>query len=326
MTLDLDHLKQVKRIITHETCADGMASAMILKHVYPDITPEFVQYGTKKQEELEATPGMLFCDFSPHKDRVKDFLDAEAIVLDHHFRNKGAIDPFVEAGLGEFGDEKTQPGVCGAVLAYRHVWAPLASERFANFSDIRHVVEDFAKVAGIRDTWQKEDPRWKEACEQGEALRFWPPEELLMNRSLTQNAPYKWAEKIAIGKLLFQDHLDYIDKCVGDAYRFTSKKGTGVVIFQGLRASSDAAEKIDQDANLVVGFAVKMQDGKPVCIYSTRSHTGFDCGTFCEKHGGGGHTAAAGFKWTLEDDDPSPFFLFQRILDRYELFQPSEAT
>src|ERR1700754_3177520 len=106
MTLSLEKLQAVKTIVTHDRCADGVMSSIILKDVLPEAEVKFLQYGVE-QEELEAAPNMLFCDFSPHPKRVTDFVAAGALVLDHHKTARDVVSAFGADGV--FGDEVADP-------------------------------------------------------------------------------------------------------------------------------------------------------------------------------------------------------------------------
>jgi len=123
MTLDADKLQTIRTIVTHENCSDGLASAMILKSVLPGANVVFLSYNSAAHKELSAIPGMIFCDFSPYVERVQEFIDAGAIVLDHHKYQKDVVEAFGANGV--FADETTNPGVAGALLAYQEVWLPL---------------------------------------------------------------------------------------------------------------------------------------------------------------------------------------------------------
>lgn len=320
-------LRAVQHIVTHENCPDGIASAMILHDVFPNAKLTFAQYGSKEQLELPAEPGMLFCDFSPALDRAREFLDAGAIVLDHHKTAKPIVDLFVEAGLGSFGDEVADPGVCGAVLAMRDVWFEITSANNAALAeaespnapyppgvnrDIRHI-KPFAELAGVRDTWQKNDPRWVEACQQAEALRFWPIEKLL------STPPEKWAALMEIGPILYERGLSYAKKCAEGAFWFTTQKGRKVAVFEGLKPSSDAAELLGASADLVIGYSVQLDDSKaPVMIFSTRSKGDFNCSALAQAYGGGGHTKAAGFRRFLAPLAHQPFQFARETLIEFE--------
>lgn len=306
-------LQAVRHIVTHENCADGIASAMILKNVLLDAKVTFLQYETPAHVALEPEEGMLFCDFAPHKSKVPAFMEAGAIVLDHHKTQKSVVELFGPNGV--FADETAEPGVCGATLAYREVWAPLMKatgvpDDFRPF--IRDIIQNFGTLAGIRDTWQKKDPRWLQACEQAEAVTFWPIDELL------GLAPEQWAQKLELGPVLFARKLKSAEKRIEQGLRFTTAKGRRVVVFEGLRQSSDAAEMLGDKADFVVGFGYNAENETPAIIYSTRSHTGFDCSAFALAHGGGGHSAAAGFRLPMVPTTPQPYELLRQLVTLYE--------
>jgi oligoribonuclease NrnB/cAMP/cGMP phosphodiesterase (DHH superfamily) len=233
--------------------------------------------------------------------------------LDHHKKAQEVVEAFGQNGI--FADEKLDPGVCGATLAYRHVWKPLREAESHQSADLEHwgLVTDLATLAGIRDTWQTQDARWVEACGQAEALKFWPLEKLLGAE------PTSWGQLIQIGSVIFDRNLKFAQETAESSYRFTSEKGTRVALFGGLSATSDAAEALADQVDVVVGFSYRMDAGKVQLIFSTRSHTTYDVGKFCVAHGGGGHTKAAGFKVEVDlGADPNPFQHFKEILGVYE--------
>lgn len=319
-TFNPSTLSQVKRIIVHgNKCPDGRASAMIARSAYklrfgyvPEIS--FMMYQTSEFENLPATEGLLFLDFSPPPNRADEFLAAGTIVLDHH---KGPEDitkkmvlRFQEAGIGVYADEDSEPGVSGATLTYRHVWQ--------NFLAPHPTVEDFAFVASLRDTWQRKHARWTEACEQAEALMFWQEEVLLA-------ADYhEWADLMAFGKPLWQKRQKTLHKVSDGAYRWTSEKGTKVCTFQGTKLSSDVAEYLDHhgsDIQLIIAYDInyKPEDKIFKLGLSTRSHRGFNCRAFVGTFGGGGHTPAAGGALTLDiSKDANPYKMIQDLLNNYE--------
>ncbi len=292
-------LRQVKRIVTHANCGDGMASAMILRDAFNYFPPvEFVHYDTPEHRNMEVTEGVIFCDFSPHPDLAAQFLEAGAIVLDHHKTAKPIVSQFVKAGQGVFGDEELEPGVCGATLAYQHVWrAHPTGEQHPNVA-LR--VEEFAIVAGVYDTWQTDSEYWNDAVAQQEALKFWDTGALLDAR------PSTWAKFLGVGATLVSRKSYAVDKAINASIR-QNANGVRVCMFQGVTETSMAAEWLGDKVDLVVGFDYTADDGLPKIIYSLRSHTGFDCGAFCKGHGGG-HTAAAEFKQQARVDPYSQFF------------------
>jgi hypothetical protein len=327
--IELDLLQNVTHVVTHDNCSDGIASAMIIRDVLPNAKVTFCQYGTKLHQEIPAEPGMLWCDFSPPVSRVQEFLDVRTIVLDHHGGPaKESTLAFVEKGLGAFADEKTDPGVSGAQLAFDNVWLHLAHERdkgilsapypeeFQKLSSERahrvKTLQELAQLAGIRDTWQKNDPRWQQACETAEAVRWWPWE-------LVEKTPWgQWPELFRIGPILMARNMRNVEKCIEGAFRFTSRKGRKVTVFEGLKPSSDAAEKMGETNDLTIGLGFLVESGEPKMIFSTRGRGTFHCRNFALAFGGGGHVKAAGFSVPLQPDSPQPFELARILLDRYE--------
>jgi len=309
----IESLKSVKTIVCHANCSDGLASAMILHNVLPDAKIVFLQYNTPELAAFEATEGQLWCDFCPPADRFQEFVAAGAIVLDHHKTAKITVAEFGENGV--FADEKDEPGVSGALLAYRHVWVPLAAEWHAGVGsgkEYARIVERLATLAGIRDTWQRQSPDWMAAMAQAEALQFWPKEEWL------DEDVWDWGEKAKIGMTLLAKHAEKVDKAVKGSFRFTSSKGNRVLMFQGVSTTSDAAEKIGDGADIIVGFRYETDAEGHKIVFSLRSHTGFDCSKLAKEHpGGGGHTAAAGFAYRFRATH-DPYLLFEGMLDAHE--------
>ena len=293
-------LRQVQRIVTHANCGDGMASAMILRDAFNHIpSVEFVHYDTPEHRDMEVTEGVIFCDFSPHPDLADQFLEAGAIVLDHHKTAKPIVSQFVKAGQGVFGDEELEPGVCGATLAYQHVWKENPVGACIPVDSMR--VLRLAALAGIYDTWQTDDRKWDAAVRQQEALKFWDPGLLL------ETTPSVWDKYLDVGATLVSRKSDAVDRAIKASIR-QNANDLRVCMFQGVTETSMAAERLGNEVDLVVGFDYTADDGLPKIIYSLRSHTGFDCGAFCKGHGGGGHTAAAGFKQQARVDPYSQFF------------------
>lgn len=318
--IDIERLKKITHIVTHENCSDGIASAMLLHHVLPQAKVTFCQYETTLQKTLAAEPGMIFCDFGPHITRVKDFLDVEAIVLDHHGGPaKEVALAFAEKGLGAFADEKADPGVSGAMLAFREVWKPLAITFSNHFFDMNQMAAyELAELAGIRDTWVKNSPLWREACESAEALRFWP-----WDHVVDGDGPDHWKQLLKIGPILVDRNEKKLEKILEGAYQYTSGKGRRVTLFEGLKPTSDAAEKLGEANDLTTGmafFTEKTADGQiqQIMVFSNRSRGSFNCRNYALAHGGGGHLKAAGFSRVLRLNDLHPFQLAVQILERYE--------
>lgn len=318
--ISLDQLRNLRHIIAHVNCADGVASALILKDALPGADVRFVQYNTTDHITLPAVEGMVFCDFSPHLSRVNEFLEVGAIVLDHHGGPAEEVtQAFMDKGLGSFSKD---PGISGAWLAFEHIWQPLfeaslrngPSEETGKHLDI---IRDLARSAGIYDTWQNQDPAWQQAVEDKNALLFCPWDTL-------ETTPYTlWQDRVlALGPMLAKRNLRNVQKCIKDAHSFTTAKGTKVLFFEGTKPSSDATELVT-GYDLIIGSAFLVDSGQPKMIFSTRSRSDFNCRALALAHGGGGHLKAAGFAWNLRPGDPNPYSLVEMILERYESVESS---
>src|SRR5690606_28081532 len=173
--MDIKKLQAVKTVVVHDNCADGLVSALLIQEALPNAEILFIQHGTEAHRTLEPTPNMLFCDFTPHPERVDEFAKVGTIVLDHHRTAKWVV----ERCGGIFADENDEPGVSGAVLAYRHVYKPLVVDQHRTDPGDNHVhefAERLATLTGIRDTWQNESPFWNDAIAQQSVLTAFPKE------------------------------------------------------------------------------------------------------------------------------------------------------
>lgn len=308
-------LEAVTTIVSHDNCPDGTASAILLHDALPNAAVKFVQYGSDAYKSLPAEPGMLFCDMSPPAERVQEFVAAGAVVLDHHKYAKPVVEAFGENGV--FADEATEPGVCGAVLAYRHVWKPLVQSGAGPF--LEEFVDKLATLAGIRDTWQRRDYRWNDACAQASVLSFIPNEQWLSMSLQTIRAA--WGTNYdPLGKLLVEKKNADVARACEKGWRFKTGRGTRIIILPGTGVTSDAAELLDDAVDLVVGFAYTYEQGaaRPQIILSTRSHMDFDCGAFCKAHGGGGHTKAAGCSFEVSEIAHNPYTFIEVLLRGYD--------
>jgi len=352
--ISIEKLRAVKRLVTHANCPDGVASALIIKDALPDVEVLFVKHGTEQHRTLEPRPGTLFCDFSPWLPTdasesiglLKQWQEAGAIVLDHHPTQKTITDVFVLNGLGAYGENDR--GECGAWLAYEHVWLPTYLDEQGlddlptaenDVDDVAKEVREFARLAGIRDTWKKSNTQFGLASEQAEILMFWGNElleKIRQNRDsvftgafYVESSIFHPKNRHYLGKHLFEKKLEHARTAIGEAHEFVTAKGTRVLVFQGVTPTSDAAEILEQRAkmeteecffpDIVAGFHYRVDAGKLQLAFSTRSHTGYDVGAFCKSKGGGGHSAAAGF--TVEQSaeiGANPYAVFKLLLEEWE--------
>jgi uncharacterized protein len=304
--IPIEKLKQVRTIITHANCPDGIASAILLHDALPSAQIRFLTHGTKEYRELPAEDGMLFCDIAPPPERAPEFLPRVPVVLDHH---KGAEHLVKSFTHHVFADEKLEPGVSAAVLAYREVWLPLQGNHRCYDSP-----KAFALLAGVRDTWQSSSPDFRRSNEQAAALTFWPVEKWLSLREPFERGVFELERMLDLGSVLFVKKLEAAKKALSQSWR-TTVNNIRCVVFEGTTLTSDVAELVGDNADLIVGFGFVVEDGEFLLNVSTRSHTTFDCAEFARSLGGGGHTKAAGFTVPFGPKALNPYSLFRNLLN-----------
>lgn len=288
-------LAQVRKIIVHANgatspCADGRASAIILRCAFPEAEIVEMAYQSPEHNELRAEPGLLFCDFTPPRERLDEFVGAGAIVLDHH--DPELVKPFGERGM--FGAKFLVE--CGATLALDLVHSMMPETNGC-------WLDQLAKYAAIRDTWSKAHPEWETACAWASGLRFYSLEELLGNTWETLG------RMIRVGKRLREKEMEEARELartalhVGNIWNVWERRAVGVWIIPSLKTNdvADLVLPMNEQASVLAGFGFVHEpigEGrgktKLKLVVSLRSRN-FDaqrCATF---HGGGGHKEAAGF-------------------------------
>lgn len=190
-------------------------------------------------------------------------------------------------------------------------------------------VAKFATLAGVRDTWQTASPDWQAALKQHLVLNFFPPETWLVpNNVFHINDPQTWAIRMGMGDLLLSMEVAKTAKAVEGSFRFTSAKGVRCVVFAGTHTTSDAAELLGQQADLVMGWAYFVEQAAdtvgwpgsgvgPKMVVSCRSRGDFDASALAKTFGGGGHTKAAGFSVRVGANDPNPYIFLKNLIDGY---------
>lgn len=323
--LKIKDLERVKRVIVHGKCHDGMASAIFLYDAF-GIEPEFLCHGTPEYQNLEATPNMLFCDISPPSDRYQEFIDAGAIVLDHHKKAEDIVRAFGDKGV--FADEVEDPGVSGGTLAFYHVWLPMANEGLiANshrVSKSRIIKFKFlADLVGVADTWQKHDPRWDRARYLISALVFYSWDYW----KTALNMHFDLSREMEVGRLIYEDRLAMAKVKAEEVHHFECGD-LKVGVFNDLgNFTSDVAEVLrGQGINLVVGFSYYTSQNKNYLRLSLRSDGTVDVSALAQfaDPQGGGHTKAAGCSLPVADVDNDPFISFKEIVKDFVFIQNLE--
>ena len=344
MMIPIEVLKKVSVIYTHGHCPDGLASAMILKDAFRmlGMSPriEFLVHGTPEHRAaFPSEDGLtLFCDIAPVK--AQSIPMGSAIVLDHHVGAREIVESF--GSLGVYADAEKEPGVSGAVLAFREVWLSTFAEMVnlnENVADSpqHDRVRDFALCVGARDTWQTQDGRFQRGQWISKMLMSKPASHWLggTRRVELENGavhdvperavlPYLHESEVEMGRALFEAHEESVrqavEQCVSCSVQIGNSPGyIALFVFQeqasGFRLCSDVAEALRSNAKthgggevpaVVAGFSyvVDKPGDNPRLLYSLRGLSGFDVQKFATANGGGGHKAAAGFSCDGQVGDP----------------------
>lgn len=346
--IPIEKLRQVTVVYTHAKCPDGMASAMILKDAFrmlgmnPPI--EFLVHDTEEHEKAgrEVREGelALFCDISPSSKGGFPLNTAfwaangeHAIVLDHHKGTREIVEAFGENGV--YADAETEPGVSGAMLAFREVWAPIFELKWdvakvgeatrAPALVIRRAVEYFAECSGIRDCYVTSDLRFIRGQHIAKMLMSKPSTYWLEPRDVMLEGPVGWGkeagplpcltnQEISNGAALFEMHLEAVRQAVDQCVIYDIAEKVVLYVFQeqacGFRLTSDVAEATrvrlkeqgSDHPGIVAGFSYVLDKpgSSPKLSWSLRGLNGFDVQKFAEENGGNGHAAAAGFATKIE--------------------------
>jgi hypothetical protein len=276
----------INTIVTHANCPDGKASAMILKKVYPNAEVKFITPNSKDHTEIEPKPGIIFCDFSPHPIIAQKFVEAGSYVLDHHKYAKDIVETFGDRGV--FADEVSEPGVSGAVLAFREVYLPWAKENNISEEEIDKLFK-FVTLVGIRDCWLESDYYFRDACEQSSMLHFYDEQYLL-----DQGEVYE--SDLKLGKYLYKRDLARAKETAEKKLIIRDK----IAVMCGTDTSDVAGIAADiHGIDILAGFKLVIEEGNAKVIVSMRSRGETDVGVIAKANGGGGHKHAAGFSFDL---------------------------
>lgn len=313
-----EQLKSVRKLITHDECHDGIASAITVKAALPDVEVVPVAYGTRHYEELPVEDGLLFCDMSPPASRVQEFVAAGSLIMDHHTSAK----PAVEVMGGVYADEKVDIGVSGAMLAYKYVYTPIAAKE----TKYRYAagLQKLAEFVGIYDLWVRDSPNWVRAMDLCATLRFYGLNHWL-RMDPAKACEWLWS-RLDVGAAVNFRKLYRANKVLlGKGYEVLTgtKTGMHVAVFPETVPDKIAGMVMDNapaDIDLVFAYNYSVEGGRPSLDVSVRSRGGkFDCGEFAKYFGGGGHLNAAGFTTALGAGTASPVTILQSLLDAYPL-------
>lgn len=137
-----------------------------------------------------------------------------------------------------------------------------------------------------------------------------------MSKSLDDHLA-NWGDKFEwIGEILEDRQKRSVEKSIKGGYRFTSERGTRVIVFESVSTTSDACETLASEVDLVLGYSTFVENGTLKTVFSSRTRGSFNCAEFATRYGGGGHTKAAGF--AVSGLGSHPIVLAERLVNEYE--------
>ena len=289
---DMKELYAATKIISHAGCADGVASAMLARLALPRAEVVMLHYGPQR-DNLEPEPGMLFVDMTPPESKVEAFVSAGAICLDHHKKAQWVVESFGDNGV--FADEKDEPGVSGAVLAYRHVLKPCWEQDPEMMTEPQMVrAEGFADLCGVRDTWQKDHKDWELACMLREALLFYPLDHWTEWGRFDVSA-----DEMNVGRIIYEKQQNLVEKLAQEVLIFARDEGAVAIAPAHGNTTSDLAEYLRTHRNIgTLATFFYTSNGTQLTLHISMRSTDIDVGELAKQYpGGGGHTNAAGFEY-----------------------------
>lgn len=300
--IEIDSILKVRKIISHKTCADGTAAAMIchaaISPLILGVEINFMFYKTKEHDEIPAEPGLMFIDFTPPYSRWEEFKACGTIIIDHHKTTA----PYINGENVVFDPTKS-----GALLCYENVMAPLVAKYNHVNPELLCKWREFAEYISIYDTWQKTSPSWDDANDMTQGV-------LTFGDKLCLETPTPDFDLIKkIGNRV-RHKVQSKAKHIGDGALYQEFNGIKVAFYNNSeKITSEIGEYLRDKCTFSVGYSIIREDGKNRMLLSFRSNDDFDVSKIALAMGGGGHKGAAGTSLNFGDKIPSLEVLFQTI-------------
>lgn len=294
-TISLDNLISIQSVYFHGSCADGIIAREILK----TNASTKIKYIPYYFDELKTIPEKaLFIDCSPKPHQVEECLKRGCLIADHHDTFKDSFMKFNDVYPNAMMFGENEKAESGAVLAYRlfkKMKGYVANEELS----------DVADLIGISDTWHTEHKDFEFSRKLAKYVTFFGNDFSESLQILLD--PEGIALINAMGAVFQRESIKHAKSALSF---FAGSRQLKVFFINDLNIS-DAAEILrnDKGADLVVGWKVQTDanphgNGDPITVFTLRSNDRFDCRTFAQAHGGGGHTRAAGFSMPFDFKSP----------------------
>lgn len=288
MTINIDLLEKVQKIVSHHNCADGTVSAMLCVAAFRSLRPsmdiEFSYYNDKQHDSIKPEPGLMFVDFTPPYAKWPEFRDVGTIVLDHHKSAK----PHIVGSNVIFGDGKTESG---ASLCFKHVLEPMAKKHGHISCFEMPSWKYLSELICIYDTWQQDSKYWQEACNITQGILFLGHKECLhMVRSgkldipLLEGIGQRWNKRIKNKA-----------RAVAESAVIRDYNGFKIAVYNNTeKITSEVGDELGDKADFSIGYSIHQDGGRIKMLCSFRSRGGFDTTLISRPLGGGGHPGASG--------------------------------
>ena len=125
-------------------------------------------------------------------------------------------------------------------------------------------------------------------------------------------------KRMAVGHVSLERKMEGSKRLAEHAFYFTTPKAKTKVAILPARHVSDAADFVEPDTKLIIGFSYTVEEGTVKMLFSMRTRNGYDCAKLAVAHGGGGHTAAAGFQLPMHETAVNPYTLIRGVVERFE--------
>lgn len=284
-------------LITHKNCPDGAAAAVLVKKVYPSAVVLHCVHEQVNQESLQAAEKisdggkLIIADICPSQntlDKLLKILETKKTFLgiyDHHQSNSW-LEKYCCSK-----DEKMEivfdESRCGSKIVYDTLIKTHQKEL--------EPYHDFIVISNDRDLWLQKDPRSYHLSLLHKILH----DEKYVQRFLKN--PFFDGDKSEKEILNFFADLQKKneEKLLKRIIVKEDKNGYLYGVIYGDGDSSTLLNNAIVRFNLEYALLVNLNTKK----VSIRSKGNFDCATYSEKYGGGGHRCASGFR--IKFDHPT---------------------
>ena len=283
--------------VTHKNCPDGAAAALLLKLIFPKISVFHCAHNRIDQECLrlaKAAPpgsGLIIADICPSQPVVETLMHLAAekklvlCIYDHHESTK-----WLEA----FAQEKRENieiifdnDRCGSKIVFDRYWE--------SHKEILQPYQEFIEVSNDRDLWLKQHKKSDELAMLHSILG-----DLGFVERFLKNPTFDYLPtEASVLEYATKKQKDESEKLLRRLKIKTDSRGFRYGVIYGEGESSNLLNEAIERNKLEYAMLINLH----TCKGSIRGKGNFDCAAFAEKHGGGGHKCASGFRVKVHTPD-----------------------